>query len=61
MKRQGNSVRYRIGSKDLANNLIKAANFNKDDVYTRTVFLKNPGDVYANDTMYHVSGALVGP
>ena len=37
VKRQGNSVRYRIGSVNVANNLIKAANFNKDDVYTRMV------------------------
>ena len=51
----GDIKRYRIGSKDMANKLLKAANFNKDNVFTSVVFLKTPGDVYANDIMYHVN------
>ena len=39
----------------MANKLLKAENFNKDNVFTRVVFLKKPGDVYANDIMYHVN------
>ena len=39
----------------MANSLLKAANFNKDDVFTRVIFLKKPGDVYAADLRYHAN------
>ena len=46
---------YRIGSKDMANSLLKAASFDTDDVFTRVIPLKKPGDVYAADLRYHAN------
>ena len=37
----------------MAKSILKAANFNKDNVFTRVGFLKKSGDVYATDLMYH--------
>lgn len=44
--------RYRICDEILAKNLIKATAFNKDSVYTRKIFLKTAGDVFAADVMH---------
>ena len=53
MKCQGDAKRYRISDLAPAKNLIKAANFNKDSVHTRIVFLRTDGDVFAADMMHH--------
>ena len=33
--------------------LLKAANFNKDEIHIRLIFLKETGDVWAKEIMYH--------
>ena len=53
MKCQSDAKRYRISDLAPAKNSIKAANFNKDCVHTRIVFLKTAGDVFAADIMHH--------
>ena len=53
MKCQGDAKRYRISDLAPAKNSIKAANFNKDSVHTRIVFLKTAGDVFVADIMHH--------
>ena len=50
---QSDAKRYRISDLDPAKKLIKAANFNKDSVHTRIVYLKTTGDVFAADIMHH--------
>ena len=32
--------------------MLKAANFNKDEIHIRLIFLKETGDVWAKDIMY---------
>ena len=45
--------RYRISEKSRAMNFIRAYNFFKDDVHTRCILYKTPGDIFAADIMYH--------
>ena len=37
----------------MADRLVKAANFNKDEIRIKLIFLKETGDVWAKDIMYH--------
>ena len=37
----------------MADRLVKAANFNKDEIGIKLIFLKETGDVWAKDIMYH--------
>ena len=53
VKKRNISERFRIGSKSRAWHFLAAINFNKDDVYQRCVFCKQPGDVFAADVLYH--------
>ena len=53
MKCQGDAKRYWIRDLAPAKKLIKVANFNKDSVHTRIVYLKTTGDVFAEDIMHH--------
>ena len=46
MIRSNVRVKFRICEKSAAKSLLKAANFNKDSVYTRSIFLKGVGLVY---------------
>ena len=53
IKCQGVLEKSRVETYDVAERLLKAVNFNKDDVYTRLVFMQEIGDVFAADVMYH--------
>ena len=53
VKCHGVSERSRVETYDVAERLLKAVTFNKDPVYTRLVLLKDIGDVFAADVMYH--------
>ena len=53
VKHQGELQRFRIESPEVANRMLKAVNFNKDIVHTRMIFMKEIGDIFANDVMYH--------
>ena len=53
VKCQGDTTRFRIETVDVADLLLKAAYFNEDEVHTRMIFMKEVGDVWANDVMYH--------
>ena len=33
--------------------MLKTANFNKDEIHVRIIFLKETGNVWAKDIMYH--------
>ena len=55
IKLKGEIKRWRISEYSRAKKFLAAANFNKDDVYTRCVLMHNLGDVYAADVMYHSS------
>ena len=52
-KCQGETQRFRIETPDKADCLLKAVSFNKDEIHTRMIFMKEIGDVFANDVMYH--------
>ena len=52
VKCQGDTKRFRIESSEVADRLLKAANFNKDEIHIRLIFLKETGDVWAKDIMY---------
>ena len=45
--------RFRIESSEVADRLLKAANFNKDEIHIRLIFLKETGNVWAKDIMDH--------
>ena len=45
--------RFRIESSEVADRLLKVANFNKDEIHIRLIFLKETGDVWAKEIMYH--------
>ena len=53
VKCQGNTERVRIEKLEVAVRLLKATNFYKDAVHTRTIFMKDTGDVFAADVKYH--------
>ena len=53
VKFQGVKKKSRVEEAERADCLMKAARFNKDDVYTRMIFMKEIGDVFASDVMYH--------
>ena len=36
-----------------AKQFLSTTKFFKDDIYTRTIFLNNVGDVFAADILYH--------
>ena len=40
---------------EVADRLLKVANFNKDKIHVRLIFLKETGDVWAKDITYHNS------
>ena len=52
-KYQSNTKRYRTSEVNVAKTLLKAAKFNKNNVHTQCILLKNVGDVFAADVMYH--------
>lgn len=52
-KNQGETKRSRVETAEKADCLLKAVNFNKDEVHTRMIFFKEVGDVFAGDVMYH--------
>ena len=51
VKKKDVSQRFRIVSKSRAWHFLAAIHFNKDDVYQRCVFCKQPGDVFAADVL----------
>ena len=54
VKCQGNAKRFRIESSEVVvERLLKAANFNEDEIHIILIFLKETGDVWAKDIMYH--------
>ena len=53
VKFQGVKKKSRVEEAERADCLMKAARFNKDDVYTRMIFMKEIGDVFASDVMGH--------
>ena len=53
VKCQGDTKRFQIQSSEVADRLRKAANFNKDEIHIRLIFLKGTGDVWAQDVIYH--------
>lgn len=53
VKHKGTSERFRISENARAKHFICAYTFHKDDVYTRCVLYKTPGDIFAADVMYH--------
>ena len=53
IKCQCDTKKFRICEEHAAKTLLKAANFNKDSVYTRCIMFKGVGDMYAVDVMYH--------
>ena len=53
IKSRGITKRFRICEAKRARLFLSAIKYNKDDVYTRCSLLKNTGDVYAADIMYH--------
>ena len=42
-----------IDSLEVADRFLKAANFNKNKIHIRLIFLKETGDVWPKDIMYH--------
>ena len=53
MKCKGDKVLYRIETELRAKELLAACKFFKDDVYTNCLLMKNAGDVFAADVLYH--------
>ena len=53
VKFQGVKKKSRVETAERAECLMKAVRFNKDDVHTRMIFMKEVGDVFACDVMYH--------
>ena len=53
IKCQGDNKRLRICETRRAKLLLSAVKFNKDDVHTRCILYKVPGNVFAADVMYH--------
>ena len=53
VKFHGVKKKSRVEEAERADCLMKAARFNKDDVYTRMIFMKEIGDVFASDVMGH--------
>ena len=45
--------RFRIESSEVADRLLKVANFNKDEIHIRLIFPKEIGVVWEKDIMYH--------
>ena len=52
-KCKGNTKLYRISEHHSAKNLLSSARFFKDDVQTRCILWKTPGDAFAADVIYH--------
>ena len=52
-KNHGETKRSRVETAEKADCLLKAVNFNKDEVHTRMIFFKEIGDVFAGDVLYH--------
>ena len=50
---KGDEKKLRISVMKRAKQFLSATKFFKDDVYTRTIFLNNVGDVFAADILYH--------
>ena len=55
VKYQGDTKRFLIESSEVADRLLKAVNFSKDEIHIRIIFLKETDDVWAKDIMYHNS------
>ena len=53
VKCQEDTKRFRTESSEVADRLLKAANFNKDEIHIRLTFLNETGNVWAKDIMYH--------
>ena len=53
VKCQGDTKRFKIESSEVADRLWKTANFNNDEIHIRPTFLKQTGDLWAKDVMYH--------
>ena len=53
IKYQGDTRRFLIESSEVADRVLKAANFSKDEIHIRIIFLKETGDIWAKDIMYH--------
>ena len=52
VKCQGDAKRFRIESSEAADRLFKAANFSKDGIHIRILFLKETGNAWVKDIMY---------
>ena len=52
-KTQGDSNRIGVYERRSAQQLLSATRFFKDDVHVRCVLLESPGDVFAEDILYH--------
>ena len=50
---KGDEKKLRISVMKRAKQFLSTTKFFKDDVYTRTIFLNNVGDVFAADILYH--------
>ena len=55
VKCQGDTKSFRIESSEVAGRLLKVANFNKDEIHIRLIFLKETGNVWAKDIICHNS------
>ena len=53
VKCQGDTKIFRIEPSEVADRLLKTANFNTDEILFRLIFLKETSDVWAKDIMYH--------
>ena len=53
IKKKGQAKRYRVREVKQAKQLLLAMEFFKDDVFTRCAVIRNEGDVFAADIMYH--------
>ena len=49
VKCQGDTKRFWIESSEEAESLLKAANFNKDEIHIRLIFLKETGDIWTKN------------
>ena len=54
VKCKGNSTRSRICENGRAKLFLSAIKYNQDEVFTRCIFLKEVGDVFAADLVYHL-------
>ena len=52
-KEKYNMERFRFESSEVAERLLKAENFNKDEIHIRLIFPKKTGNLWEKDIMYH--------